>query len=88
MLKIFINFTRYFFVIASILILLNSDIFLQELHAIDNFDSIRKKIFETHHIFDVDVAKLAQIFIYTLIFVETRLFETNKIDFVNNLCFR
>ena len=70
------------------LISLNNDISLQELHIIDNLDSIRREILETHHIFDVDVAKLAQVFIYSLIFVETHLFETNEFDFDNNLRFR
>ena len=86
MLKFFINFTHYFCVVASVLILLNNDISLQELHTIDNFDFVRKKILETHHIFNINVAKSTQMFIYILIFVKAHFFETNKFDFDNNLC--
>ena len=85
LLKIFIDFTRYFYVVASILVSFNSDIFFQEFYTIDNLDFIRKKILETRHIFAVDVAKSTQMFIYTLIFIKTHLFETNEFDFDNNL---
>ena len=51
------------------LILLNNKIILEKLHAINYLDYIKRKLFEIHHVFNVDLAKSANVFIYTLIFI-------------------